>query len=124
MNNPYTKFKGFFVKLAKDIKAETNKFVKSVKKNFNEMIKFFKAPSNYIAEYKKAKDEMINDKYTPIEHNLDNVLEVNSLKKYFPIKAGFFKRTVGYVKAVDNISFNIKKGTTMGLVGESGCGKT
>ncbi|MEG1612608.1 MAG: ABC transporter ATP-binding protein [Clostridia bacterium] len=67
---------------------------------------------------------MINDKYTPIEHNLDNVLEVNSLKKYFPIKAGFFKRTVGYVKAVDNISFNIKKGTTMGLVGESGCGKT
>jgi peptide/nickel transport system ATP-binding protein len=43
---------------------------------------------------------------------------------YFPIKQGFFKRTVGYVKAVDGVTFNIKHGTTMGLVGESGCGKT
>ncbi|MCR4660497.1 MAG: ABC transporter ATP-binding protein [Clostridia bacterium] len=60
----------------------------------------------------------------PIEHQEGNMLEVNNLRQYFPIKAGFFKRTVGYVKAVDGVTFNIKKGTTMGLVGESGCGKT
>ncbi|MCD8144178.1 MAG: ABC transporter ATP-binding protein [Oscillospiraceae bacterium] len=49
---------------------------------------------------------------------------VNHLKKYFPIKGGFFSRTVGHVKAVDGVTFNLKRGTTMGLVGESGCGKT
>lgn len=54
----------------------------------------------------------------------DYVLEVKNLKKYFPIKAGMFSRVVGNVKAVDGISFNIKRGTTMGIVGESGCGKT
>lgn len=54
----------------------------------------------------------------------DNILEVRDLKKYFPIKAGLFGRVVGQVKAVDGISFSIKRGTTMGLVGESGCGKT
>ncbi len=54
----------------------------------------------------------------------NNILEVNDLKQYFPIKAGLLQRVVGNVKAVDGISFNIKRGTTMGLVGESGCGKT
>ncbi len=54
----------------------------------------------------------------------DNVLEVKDLKKYFPMKAGMFNRVVGNVKAVDGITFNIQRGTTMGLVGESGCGKT
>ncbi|MER2138191.1 MAG: hypothetical protein ABS909_10095, partial [Arthrobacter sp.] len=44
------------------------------------------------------------------------------LEKYFPIKGGFFGNTTGYVKAVDGVTFNIKRGTTMGLVGESGCG--
>lgn len=52
------------------------------------------------------------------------ILEVNNLKQYYPIKGGFFRRTVGHVKAVDGISFKIKKGETMGLVGESGCGKS
>ena len=66
----------------------------------------------------------VNREETPILHDSENLLEVKDLKQYFPIKAGFFKRTVGYVKAVDGISFNIKRGTTMGLVGESGCGKT
>ena len=54
----------------------------------------------------------------------DKVIEVNDLKQYFPIKAGLMQRVVGYVKAVDGVSFTIKRGRTMGLVGESGCGKT
>ena len=52
------------------------------------------------------------------------IIEVNNLKKYFPIKSGVFSKQKGEVKAVDDISFKIKRGTTMGLVGESGCGKT
>ncbi|MEP7146535.1 MAG: dipeptide ABC transporter ATP-binding protein [bacterium] len=52
------------------------------------------------------------------------LLEVKGLKKYFPIKTGLFSKTVGNVKAVDDVTFSIKKGETMGLVGESGCGKT
>ncbi len=54
----------------------------------------------------------------------ENLLEVKGLKKYFPIKTGLFSKTIGNVKAVDDVSFNIKKGETLGLVGESGCGKT
>ena len=52
------------------------------------------------------------------------LLEVRNLVKYFPIKSSFFKRTIGNVKAVDGVSFNIRRGETMGLVGESGCGKS
>ena len=52
------------------------------------------------------------------------VVEVNDLKKYFPIKSGVLQRTVGHVHAVDGVSFKLKKGQTFGLVGESGCGKT
>ena len=54
----------------------------------------------------------------------DYILKVNNLVKWFPIKSSFFKRTVGNVKAVDGVSFNIKRRQTMGLVGESGCGKS
>ncbi|ERN51989.1 MULTISPECIES: ABC transporter ATP-binding protein [Alkalihalophilus] len=54
----------------------------------------------------------------------DILLEVNGLKKHFPIKKGMFQRTVGHVKAVDDISFFVRKGETFGLVGESGCGKS
>ena len=53
-----------------------------------------------------------------------DILQVRDLKKYFPIKGGFMNRVVGNVKAVDGVTFNLKRGTTMGLVGESGCGKT
>jgi oligopeptide/dipeptide ABC transporter ATP-binding protein len=52
------------------------------------------------------------------------LLSVGQLKKYFPIRRGVFSRVAAYVKAVDDISFNINKGETFGLVGESGCGKT
>jgi len=54
----------------------------------------------------------------------ENLIEVKNLKKYFPIKKGVFSKTIGNVKAVDDVSFTIKKGETLGLVGESGCGKT
>lgn len=68
-----------------------------------------------------------------MESNLNNsapvqngqyILQVRDLKKYFPIRSGLVSKTVGYVKAVDGVTFNLKRGTTMGLVGESGCGKT
>lgn len=54
----------------------------------------------------------------------ETVLKVEHLKKYFPITGGFFKKTVGYVKAVDDVSFDLCKGETLGIVGESGCGKS
>ncbi|RIK33237.1 MAG: hypothetical protein DCC57_25240, partial [Chloroflexi bacterium] len=52
------------------------------------------------------------------------ILEVRDLKKYFPITRGFLGKVVGQVKAVDGVSFKVPVGTTLGLVGESGCGKT
>jgi peptide/nickel transport system ATP-binding protein len=53
-----------------------------------------------------------------------DLLDVSALRKFFPITQGFLKRTVGHVRAVDDVSFTIPKGKTLGLVGESGCGKT
>ena len=53
-----------------------------------------------------------------------NLIEIDQLKKYFPIRKGFFQRVVGEVKAVDDVSLTIRRGETLGLVGESGCGKS
>ncbi len=58
------------------------------------------------------------------ELNPDALVQVKNLKKYFPISGGVFSRVIGHVKAIDDISFDIMKGETLGLVGESGCGKT
>jgi ABC-type oligopeptide transport system ATPase subunit len=52
------------------------------------------------------------------------LVDVQNLKTWFPIRAGVLSKTVGFVKAVDGVSFRIRSGKTLGLVGESGCGKT
>ena len=54
----------------------------------------------------------------------DRLLDVRSLTKYFPVKKGFLRREVATIRAVDDVSFHIDEGETLGLVGESGCGKT
>ncbi len=58
------------------------------------------------------------------EHQQKPILEVKDLKKYFPITRGLLRRVIGYTKAVDGITFSVPEGKTMGLVGESGCGKS
>ncbi len=58
------------------------------------------------------------------ENAVDSLVTVKNLRKYFPIKTGIIKRSTGSVKAVDNVSFQIKKGKVLGIVGESGCGKS
>ncbi len=57
-------------------------------------------------------------------HKGETLVEVNDLVKYFPVRAGLLQRVVNHLKAVDGVSFVVKKGETLGLVGESGCGKT
>jgi len=57
-------------------------------------------------------------------HNAEDLVEVQHLVKYFPVRAGLMQRVVNWVKAVDDVSFTVKKGETLGMVGESGCGKT
>ena len=66
----------------------------------------------------------MEEKIQAVGKNPDNLIEVRKLVKWFPIKSSFLKRTIGNVRAVDGVSFSIKRGQTMGLVGESGCGKS
>lgn len=67
-------------------------------------------------------NDLINE--TPFVKEDDIILEVKNLKKYFPIEKNFFGKPIRFLKAVDNVSFKLKRGTTIGVVGESGCGKT
>lgn len=68
-------------------------------------------------------DEDIADRNVSLG-KLEPILKIKNLKMWFPIKKGFFNKTVDYVKAVDDVSFDVYPGETIGLVGESGCGKT
>ncbi len=61
---------------------------------------------------------------TDKDKQTEYLLEVRHLKKYFPVRSGILKRIAGFVKAVDDVSFFIRKGKILGLVGESGCGKS
>ena len=84
-----------------------------------------KPRSDKLKDVKMAANPLeIDTSFTPVAYDPQYILQVNALKKYFPVKGGMVSKTVGYVRAVDGVSFNLKRGTTMGLVGESGCGKT
>jgi peptide/nickel transport system ATP-binding protein len=72
---------------------------------------------------KRSKTSSTGDQLRTLDSNND-LVEVRGLKMYFPISEGLFARVVGYTKAVDDVSFDIREGETLGLVGESGCGKT
>jgi peptide/nickel transport system ATP-binding protein len=82
-------------------------------------------PEEIMASFDSEKQASTTEKVEFAKPQSDRVLlEVNNLKMHFPITSGFFNRTVGHVKAVDDVSLVIHEGETLGLVGESGCGKT
>ena len=79
-----------------------------------------------VSDFLEGKETKFQD-FAPKEKkqiSSETLLEVKNLKKYFPLEKSFFGKALSYVKAVDDVSFNVKKGSTLGLVGESGCGKT
>jgi peptide/nickel transport system ATP-binding protein len=78
--------------------------------------------AQFINQLKMSKQEQQNKLNSVLAQN--KIIEVSNLNTHFPIHKGVFRKTVGYVKAVNKVSFHVHKGETLGLVGESGCGKT
>jgi len=80
-----------------------------------------------MTEFKNTGLNLLEEKGKLIRVNVKekkNLLELNNLKTYFPVLGGVFRKVIGYVKAVDGVSFSINKGEVFGLVGETGCGKS
>ena len=77
-----------------------------------------------IFEQKKAESQKVRVQSKKHTSEAEKILSVENLKIYFPVKSGMFKKEKSYIKAVDDISFDVCKGETFGLVGESGCGKS
>ncbi|MGN1207726.1 MAG: ATP-binding cassette domain-containing protein, partial [Eubacteriales bacterium] len=69
-------------------------------------------------------EEPIAETTATTESDADEILRVEHLKKYFPIQKSLLGKTLVALRAVDDVSFSVKRGTTLGVVGESGCGKT
>ncbi len=84
---------------------------------------FFTHPQHAYTQRLLA-DARTTKAYTKVEKGYEPLIEVEGLKVHFPIKKGFFQRTTGVVKAVDDVTFSIAKGRTLALVGESGSGKS
>ena len=101
---------------------EVSEEAKKTQEELQEEAKKLQAKFNSLDALKARVEEI--KKIPAPEHDPENVVEISHLVKYFPIKVGLFSKLGGYVRAVDDVSFNVKRGTTMGLVGESGCGKT
>ena len=81
-------------------------------------------PQSAVSGNETPKADQARHAEMPSQDKTDRLLQVQDLKVYFPIQRGIFKRTVGYVRAVDGVSLEIGRGHTLALVGESGCGKT